>query len=134
MKRVKKFCTNILRQQSGAAALEFALVSVPLIIVTFLIIETGRYVYLKQALVSAVDKATRTLYIDGNTTVGTMRTIVIEGIVWGNADSLNLTVSPVVVDGVPAFRIDAAYQFTTLIPNILPDPISITDQQILLTQ
>lgn len=134
MKRVKKFFTNILRQQSGAAALEFALVSVPLIIVTFLIIETGRYVYLKQALVSAVDKATRTLYIDGNTTVGTMRTIVIEGIVWGNADSLNLTVSPVVVDGVPAFRIDAAYQFNTLIPNILPDPISITDQQILLTQ
>lgn len=58
-RRVRQFLSD----QSGASAVEFALVALPLILLTVGIVEVGRAIFTQQSLSYAIDHAVRGLYL-----------------------------------------------------------------------
>jgi Flp pilus assembly pilin Flp len=55
---------NFLRDQTGSTAVEFALIALPLVLLTIGVVEVGRAIFTQQSLSYAVDHAVRELYID----------------------------------------------------------------------
>lgn len=62
MKRVNH--RDFLSDQAGATTVEFALIALPLILLTVGVAEVGRAIFTQQSLFYAVDNAVRQLYID----------------------------------------------------------------------
>lgn len=52
------------RDERGASALEFALVAVPLLLMTLGAIELGRVLFIREELIYAADQAARKLHLD----------------------------------------------------------------------
>lgn len=58
---------GFLLDRRGAAALEFALVGLPLLFLILGLIEFGRALYVKSAIIEAIDRAQRIVMIDPDT-------------------------------------------------------------------
>jgi len=56
--------SRFLADQRGAAALEFAMIALPLVLLTIGVVEVGRAIFTQQSLSYAIDHAARRLYID----------------------------------------------------------------------
>ena len=84
--RLRRF----LRDPSGTAALEFALIALPLILFTFGIIEIGRALFMQQQLFHATDMAARLLYIAPNTSTSALEAAILDDIFLGDLDRLEL--------------------------------------------
>lgn len=119
---------GFLRDTTGGAALEFALIALPLLMFTFGIIEFSRALFLKQGLNYAIDAAARQLYLDPATPEAQLATLVGESLVL--ADSRRLTVrkgAPIRMTGADyaLIRLTVDYDFVSAIPSVFTDTISL---------
>lgn len=125
----RRFC----KDTSGAAALEFALVAVPLVLFTFGIMEVGRALFMQQSLSHATDIAARMLYVEPSTPVADLRTAIVDELFLGDPDLLNVTLSAAnTVTGTARFRtmtLSVDYDFLSVVPGILTDQISMQFQR-----
>lgn len=125
----KRFC----KDTSGAAALEFALVAVPLVMFTFGIMEVGRALFMQQSLSHATDIAARMLYLDPDTPVADLRAAIVDELFLGDPDLLDVTLSAAnTVTGTARFRtmtMSVDYDFLSIVPGILTDQISMQFQR-----
>lgn len=108
---------------SGAAALEFALIAMPLVMFTFGITEIGRAMFMQQSLSAATDIAARMLYINPNTPVADLRTAVLDELFLGDPARLTVTRdAATVVSGTTSFKavnLVVSYDFVSVVPGII---------------
>jgi Flp pilus assembly protein TadG len=126
---------NLLRDRRGVAALEFALVSIPLMMLAFGTIEFGRLLWTRQALETTAAEVARCIgvlssscasggvYSSGNTT--TYAESVASG--WGvTLTSTNLTLTASASSGgcsglgKTLAEVTINYTFETAVPGLLP--------------
>lgn len=118
------------KDEAGATALEFALLAVPLLSLTFGIVEFGRALFLQQSLTYATDKAARTLYLSPNATQSSLAALIADNVFL--ADPARLTVAVCtstdaacgieagsVVAGAKARKLTVSYDFQTVIPTLI---------------
>jgi Flp pilus assembly pilin Flp len=80
---------TFIAESSGAAAVEFALVALPLVLLTIGIVEVGRAIFTQQSLTHAIDHAARSLYINPALTDAALRQIVLDQGFLINAEKLS---------------------------------------------
>jgi Flp pilus assembly protein TadG len=124
VRRWRRFLTDT----SGAAALEFALIALPLMLFTFGITEFGRAVFMRHSLLDATDFAARRLYINPDAPVSTIRADILDRTFL--IDPSRLTVvrgqtSP--QGGTTGFRtvtLTVNYEFVSLVPKLITSAVA----------
>lgn len=130
MRRWAKF----LRDESGASALEFAIIAIPAVFFTFGLIEFARVLFLQQNLAFAADHAARLLYLDPTVSTATVQTAVRAEIMAANPADLTVQVPATSqVGALQERRIVLQYHFDFLIPALLPDGIDLSASRSVLT-
>ncbi|MCG5478908.1 TadE/TadG family type IV pilus assembly protein [Sinorhizobium alkalisoli] len=118
--------------QSGATAVEFALVCFPLLLLVLGIIEFGRALYVRNDLSYAADIAARRVLIGqvakdapDSEAQAKLESAVRDHFDSGDPQLLQIAVGKETVDGI-AFRVlSIRYPFTLLLPGLAQSPISL---------
>lgn len=118
---------NFWHDQRGAAALEFALIALPLILLTIGVVEVGRAIFTQQSLSYAVDHAARRLYLDGSFDLAGVTTEIKTESFLIDPNKLTVQLAPVIMpDGTTAFglvELQVDYQFESIVANWVFDTI-----------
>lgn len=113
---------NLLRRlqscQSGSAAVEFAIVSLALVLVTLGILEFGRGLNVRNQLSQAADFGARKILTDKNSSNSTLESVVRSAFIAGSPDLLKVTVGTEMVDGLQFRTITMSYPLRLLIPGL----------------
>jgi hypothetical protein len=124
--RIRRF----LMDSSGAAALEFALIAVPLLTFTFGIIEIGRALFLQQQLSFATDAAARELYITPSTDPAILSAQIADDLFLGDPARLTVIIGgATAAPGIIKFetiRLTVAYDFLSVLPELVIDQIPLS--------
>ncbi|CAN7634144.1 TadE/TadG family type IV pilus assembly protein [Pararhizobium sp. LjRoot238] len=118
--------------QSGAMAVEFALVCFPLLLLVLGIVEFGRALYVRNDLSYATDIAARTVLIGqiardapDSEVQAKLESAVRDSFDGGDPLLLQVSVSKETVDGI-AFRVlSVRYPFTFFLPGLAESPVSL---------
>ena len=126
-----------MRNNSGATALEFALIAAPLFLFTFGIIEISRLVFMQQSIGNALDTAARALYISGNITEEEISDIIASNTFLAKSNSIlvqkSLLISSGGIDELSKVKITVNYNFESLIPSFLIGQIPLEFERIVIT-
>ena len=117
------------RCEAGAAAVEFAIIAMVMILVCVGMIEFGRGLYIYNEIAYAADKGARKILIDNTAADADVENAIRDAFRAGNSE---LEITPGVVG---EFRtIEIIYRFNLLIPSLGGDSISLRlNRQIPLT-
>lgn len=121
------------RQETGATALEFALIAVPLLMFTVGITEFGRALFMQQSLSHATDAAARTLYIDPTLTEAAIKAEILSNLFLAEPAQLQVTVgTPAAAAGTSRFKtlqLQVTYDFRSVVPAWITDRIPLKFQR-----
>ena len=106
------------RCTSGAAAVEFSIISLVLVTVAIGIIDFGRTLYTKNQLSFLADQATRRLLIDPATSSGTLESELLGDFTAGDSNQVTITITDQIVNSTTYRVIDIDYPITLFIPNL----------------
>ena len=109
---------KILRCQSGAAAVEFSIISVVLVMLLIGIVDFGRTLYVKNQLSFLADRAARSVLVNPNITDTALETTLRTDFNGGDPMDLSVTLSAATVGGVNFRVISIDYPITLFIPNL----------------
>lgn len=127
---IREWLRSFLRDSSGAAALEFALLATPLLMFTFGITEIGRALFLQQQLSFAADAAARELYIVPDIASATLSTQIVDSLFLGDPARLTVTIGEATAaPGIIKFEtihLTVAYDFQSLLPELVIDQIPLS--------
>lgn len=113
------------RCESGAAAVEFAIISMVFISLCVAIVDFGRTLYVKNQLSFLADQATRTVLVNPAVTDAALQATLIADFTAGDPADLTVAVNDQVV-GTTDFRvITITYPITLFIPNLSSKEISL---------
>jgi Flp pilus assembly protein TadG len=120
------------RCQSGATAVEFAIVCLPLLLLSLGIVEFGRAFFVRNDISYAADVAARKVLIgqipaasSDSEAAASLDSAVREAFDAGDPTLLEITVGKETIDGV-AFRIlSISYPFTFVVPAVRDSPIGL---------
>ena len=115
---------GLLRDLRGAAALEFALVGLPFILLMFGLVEFGRGLHIRNGLEDAADRAQRALLIDPAAGAGAIETEVRTAFRAGSLDRLTVTIANP-VSGANVRTVTLTYRMDLLLPAPLGRTIPI---------
>lgn len=124
MRRMLNAARRIDRDDAGAAAVEFALVSLVLILVCLAVTELGRGLFLRNQLSYAADLAAREIMLRPEIQDDELEAAIRQRFL-GAADGLE--VSAPLEDGVRTVRLN--YPFTLLLKGVAGDPIRLSVQR-----
>lgn len=123
LKSLQRFISDT----NGAAALEFALIALPLMLFTFGIIEIGRALFMQQSLSYATDSAARLLYVNPAATPAVLSAEILESLFLADPDRLSVTVGvPPPSTETERFRsvlLQVDYDFYSVVPSLIIDQI-----------
>lgn len=115
-----KFLAHLRQSESGAAAVEFALVGM-VAIATFLgILEFGRTLYMRNEIAYAVDLATRQILTNAAVANADVEAVIRDAITFGGSANLQITFGTESSNGVAFRTLLVRYPVTLLVPG-LPD-------------
>lgn len=131
------------RDDSGATALEFALLALPLMLMTFGIIEFGRALFLQQTLTYATDKAARTLYLAPTTPLSTLEAMILDDLFLADPARLDVTLcysttagcgvpAGSIVTGSKAAKLTVSYDFHSVVPDLVAALVTMEFQRIVI--
>ncbi|HCY99558.1 MAG: hypothetical protein A3D16_00735 [Rhodobacterales bacterium RIFCSPHIGHO2_02_FULL_62_130] len=131
------------KDQSGATALEFALLATPLLILTFGIVEFGRALFLQQTLTYATDQAARTLYLNPAATRTALAQIIADNVFLADPARITVTLcgaadagcdlsGVTAISGSAAKRLEVSYDFQTVVPFLITSLLPLEFQRIVL--
>lgn len=107
---------KLLRSESGAAAVEFAIISVVFISMLVATVDFGRTLYVKNQLSFLADQATRSVLINPAITTVALETALKDDFNAGNPADLTITVNDDTVDGNNFKVLNISYPMTLFIP------------------
>lgn len=104
--------------QTGAAAVEFAIVSSVLIMLLIAIVDFGRTLYIKNQLSFLADKAARSILVNPNITDASLETTLRSDFVAGDPLGLTVDITTDVVSGTTFKVLSIDYPVTLFVPNL----------------
>lgn len=127
---MRRWIGRFRKDETGATALEFALLAVPLVMLTFGIVEFGRALFLQQTLTYATDKAARTLYLNPQATQSTLAALIAQDVFLADPARITVTLctstepscgvtAGSMVAGSKARKLTVAYDFQTVVPALI---------------
>lgn len=121
------------RHNGGAAAIEFALIGLPLIILFIGLLEFGRGLHFRSALNEAADRAQRAVLVDQALSNAELETKIRDGFHAGPSDDLMIAHGATELNGLDYRRVDLSFDMRLLLPTPLGRDITLsTDRLILL--
>lgn len=115
----------------GAAALEFALLAVPLISFTLIIIELSRALFMQQSLSYAVDRAAREVYLrPANTTE--LCDLVFAELFFARRDRFYCVPPDPPTTGIGEQILRVDYKFSSVVPTLLIDMVPLRQERIII--
>jgi Flp pilus assembly protein TadG len=111
--------------QSGTTAIEFAIICLPLILLSLGIIEFGRALNTRNDLSFAADFGARKVLL-GEVSDTVLESAVRAAFTGGQTDLLQLTLGAETVDGMEFRTLALYYPFTLLIPGLDDGPIGLS--------
>lgn len=121
MKAFRKFISN----RSGAAALEFALIGPPFILLLFGLVEFGRGLHIRNALNAAADHAQRMIVIEPSASANLLEDEIRSRFLAGQPDRLAASFSAQAVSGVEYRIVSLEYSMQLLLPAPLGRTITV---------
>lgn len=123
---------RVRRCRSGATAVEFSLVCLPLLLLALGIVEFGRAFYLENNLSYAADIAARKVLIgqvgrnlSESEAYSQLQAIVRENFSGGDPALLQVALGKETVDGIDFRVLSLRYSFTFLVPGLADGPIAL---------
>lgn len=113
------------RCRCGSAAVEFAIISQVLVLLTLGIIEFGRGLNLRKQLSHAADFGARQILVDKTVSNSTVESVVRSAFFAGDPKLLAITIGVETVAGAQFRTVAISYPFTPLIPGLSDKPISL---------
>ncbi|TVQ83504.1 MAG: pilus assembly protein [Micavibrio sp.] len=112
--RMKRFARN----ENGATAVEFALVSVLFLSVVFAIMEFGRFFWISHQFQFAVEDTTRSAAVRGDMSPQDIEEAITEkmSLTGINAAALNINVAETQISGVNFIEVTGHYDFKPFLP------------------
>ncbi len=120
---------HLLKSQHGAAALEFALIGLPFILLLLGLVEFGRGLYIRNALDSAADRAQRIIIIDPSANTATLEQTIRSAFQAGPSESLTLSYAVETIAGVNYRRVSLEYAMQLLLPAPLGRTVNIVSSR-----
>ncbi len=121
---------HLFRDTRGAAALEFALVALPFILLLIGLLEFGRSLYIRNALDSAADRAQRVILIDPSADEDSIETVVRASFSQGQPDDLIVSYSKETVASANYGRVLLKYEMMLLLPVPLGRTVIVTSSRL----
>lgn len=121
MKELKRFIAD----RGGAAALEFALIGLPFILLLFGLIEFGRGLHIRTALDAAADRAQRLILINPMASIETIEAEIRETFRAGRPDLLTIMHTTDSVAGIDYRSVALKYPMVIFLPSPLGGTLSI---------
>lgn len=113
------------RDERGAAAVEFAIICLPLILLALGVIEFGRAFNIQNDMAYAADVATRRLLLDGGTPATELQVLARDAFTGGQPEQLYLTLGA--RPGETSTRtLQLTYPLTLSIPGLTREVIQLT--------
>ena len=109
---------DLLRCRRGAAAVEFAIVSVVFMMLLVAIVDFGRTLYIKNQLSFLADQTARAVLVNPNAQNAQLETDLRAGFTAGDVTDLVVTLNDEAVDGVTYKVLTLDYPVTLFIPNL----------------
>ena len=116
--RSAKRLSHLRRCESGAAAVEFALIAMVAICVFLGIVEFGRALYMRNELSYAADLAARKILVNPLVATADLETTIRSSLTFGDSEELQLTFGTESVDGASFRTLSVRQPLTLLIPNL----------------
>lgn len=116
---------HFVRDRRGAAALEFALLGLPFVILLLGLLEFGRGLYIRNALDFAADQAQRVIIINPLATPTELEETVRSAFAIGPEDGLTLSYSVETISGVTYRLVSLDYTMQLLLPAPLGRAVTI---------
>ena len=110
----------------GAAAVEFAIVSMILITLVIGTIDFGRTLFTQHQISSLADQALRKVMIDPDISAGTLESELRADFSAGNPDELTVSVTSDTVDGIAYRVVTVGYPMTLFVPGLSSDVIALS--------
>jgi hypothetical protein len=123
MRRLRYALRRLGPNRSGAAAIEFAIVSMALILVCLGVIELGRGLQLRNELSFAADFGARKILTDMTISNEALEEEVRAAFRRGEPERLEVSIGAETVDGVDFRTVALSYPFTLLLPGLAGDTI-----------
>jgi Flp pilus assembly protein TadG len=126
--RPRKFA-KLIRAESGAVALEFAIVSMAMVLVSLGVVEFGRALEVRNQLTFLADKAARQILNDSSVTNAEVEADIRAKFDGPNPQLLEVVVEQDLVtdsDGAKYRNVEVSYPFTLLIPQLSTSTITLT--------
>ena len=109
------------RDQRGAAAVEFSIISVVLVALLIGIVDFGRTLYIKNQLSFLADRAARSVLLNSAVTNADLETTIRSEFDAGTSDDLIVSIATETV-ALDTYRVvTITYPVTLFVPNIVPD-------------
>lgn len=118
--------TSLRRCESGAAAIEFALIAMVAISLFVGVVEFGRALYLRNALSFAADVAARTILTNPTVADNDLETAIRSSIDFGDSTDLEVTFSLETAGGVSFRTITMQKPITLVVPGLAETGVTLT--------
>ncbi|MFC6487258.1 MULTISPECIES: TadE/TadG family type IV pilus assembly protein [Phyllobacteriaceae] len=132
MRPMRRVSRHLARCQSGAAAVEFAIVCLPLLLLCLGVVEFGRAFFVRNDLAYAADVAARKVLIGQIPPDASASEIAVgledavRGAFVGDTELLQVAVGTETVDGALYRTLSIRYPFTFLVPGVSDSPFALS--------
>jgi len=108
---------RFLRHDRGTTAVEFALIGLPIIILTIGLLEFGRGLHIRNALNDAADRAQRAVLVDHTLSDAELETQIRAAFRAGPPDDLMIAHGTEILNGLDYRRVDLSFDMRLLLPT-----------------
>ena len=115
---IRRIVRDLGRCTRGAAAVEFAIISMVLVTLAIGIVDFGRTLYTKNQLSFLADQATRKLLLNPNLSSTTLESELRGDFTAGDPSSVTITITDQVVNSTTYRLINIDFPMTLFIPNL----------------
>lgn len=110
---------------SGATAVEFAIVSLFLVLVSIGVIDFGRGFYVRNHMSYAADMGARKALIDATASEATLESTIRDAFTGPSPDLLEVTIGSETITGVTYRIVTMAYPLALKIPGMTDSPVTL---------
>ena len=120
-----KAARRLICDRTGAAAVEFALVGLPMILLLLGLVEFGRGLHIRNAIDAAADRAQRAIMVDPSEDLDSLKSLIIADFLAGQPEDLTVTHDFYAAAGVDYRVVRLQYDMQLLLPAPLGRTVSI---------
>jgi Flp pilus assembly protein TadG len=127
MTRHHGWLTAFRRDQRGAAAVEFSIISIVLVALLIGIVDFGRTLYIKNQLSFLADRAARSVLLNASVSNADLETTIRAEFDAGAAEDLTINITTDVIAGDTYRVMTITYPVTLFVPDVVPEAFNLSE-------